>query len=194
MDREARHVAVHGVAKSRTGLSNWTELNWRAQALWRPCDLKDSSSEDCGLSSFSRVFKSPDWSQLCCGCTLHEGSSQPIPASWFACDFLTPTPSPCKASLVLFSHPNPSQSSRRNSSPFFSTRNSTTGSAFTHLFLLWNPDILSALVTHLPVTSLLRLPALFSSAWCHSLVLSCIVIFSKAGIWPYASSSISNNS
>ena len=28
MDREAWHVAVHGVAKSRTWLSDWTELNW----------------------------------------------------------------------------------------------------------------------------------------------------------------------
>ena len=28
MDREARHAAIHGVAKSQTGLSNWTELNW----------------------------------------------------------------------------------------------------------------------------------------------------------------------
>ena len=26
-DREACHVAVHGVAKSQTRLSNWTELN-----------------------------------------------------------------------------------------------------------------------------------------------------------------------
>ena len=30
MDREARHAAVHGVAKSETGQSDWTELNWRA--------------------------------------------------------------------------------------------------------------------------------------------------------------------
>ena len=29
MDREAWHAAIRGVAKSRTWLSNWTELNWR---------------------------------------------------------------------------------------------------------------------------------------------------------------------
>ena len=28
MDRKAWHAAVHGVAKSQTWLSNWTELNW----------------------------------------------------------------------------------------------------------------------------------------------------------------------
>ena len=30
MDREAWHAAVHGVSKSRTWLSNWTKLNWKA--------------------------------------------------------------------------------------------------------------------------------------------------------------------
>ena len=33
MGREAWHVAVHGVAKSRTRLSCWTELNWSTY-LW----------------------------------------------------------------------------------------------------------------------------------------------------------------
>ena len=28
MDREAWHTAIHGVTKSRTRLSDWTELNW----------------------------------------------------------------------------------------------------------------------------------------------------------------------
>ena len=28
MDREAWRAVIHGVAKSQTPLSNWTELNW----------------------------------------------------------------------------------------------------------------------------------------------------------------------
>ena len=28
IDREAWHAVIHGVAKNRTRLSNWTELNW----------------------------------------------------------------------------------------------------------------------------------------------------------------------
>ena len=39
MDREAWHAAIHGVAKSRTRLSDWTELNWRL--LWEErCEYK----------------------------------------------------------------------------------------------------------------------------------------------------------
>ena len=40
MDREAWRAAIHGVAKSRTRLSDWTELNWTelnhriAFAIW----------------------------------------------------------------------------------------------------------------------------------------------------------------
>ena len=33
MDREAWHAAIHGVAKSRTRMSDWTELNWNLTFL-----------------------------------------------------------------------------------------------------------------------------------------------------------------
>ena len=33
MDREAWHAVIHGVAKSRTWLSHWTELNWTTPVL-----------------------------------------------------------------------------------------------------------------------------------------------------------------
>ena len=36
MDREAWRASIHGVSKSRTGLSDWTELNWKADI----CDLE----------------------------------------------------------------------------------------------------------------------------------------------------------
>ena len=35
MDREAWHAAVHGVAKSQTWLSYWTELNWFLSKMLR---------------------------------------------------------------------------------------------------------------------------------------------------------------
>ena len=34
MDREAWYVAVHGVAKSWTGLSGWNELNWMENVIF----------------------------------------------------------------------------------------------------------------------------------------------------------------
>ena len=34
-DREAWRAAIHGLAKSRTWLSNWTELNWDANMMYK---------------------------------------------------------------------------------------------------------------------------------------------------------------
>ena len=34
MDREAWHAGIHGVVKSRTWLSDWTELNWKRLDGW----------------------------------------------------------------------------------------------------------------------------------------------------------------
>ena len=39
MDREAWSAAFHGVAKSRTRLSDWTELNWTEYFLWASYSL-----------------------------------------------------------------------------------------------------------------------------------------------------------
>ena len=39
MDREAWHIAVHGVTKSQTRLSNRTELNWQQQQRSLMCKL-----------------------------------------------------------------------------------------------------------------------------------------------------------
>ena len=42
MDREAWSAAIHGVAKSRTRLSDWTELNWNVYNCCKRKSLKPS--------------------------------------------------------------------------------------------------------------------------------------------------------
>ena len=34
MDKEAWHAVIHGVTKSQTHLSNWTELKWKTKEKW----------------------------------------------------------------------------------------------------------------------------------------------------------------
>ena len=54
MDRVAWCVAVHGVAKSRTRLNNWTELTWRMQRSQTQMNETSLKSEILGkLESFS---------------------------------------------------------------------------------------------------------------------------------------------
>ena len=36
MDREAWRAVIHGVAKSQTQLSDWTELNWTESLFCKP--------------------------------------------------------------------------------------------------------------------------------------------------------------
>ena len=44
IDREAWRAAIHGVANSRTGLSDWTELNWTEVLVSYLTDLHNQSS------------------------------------------------------------------------------------------------------------------------------------------------------
>ena len=47
MDREAWRAAIHGVAKSRTQLSDWTELNWiqrRQQSMYYSLVINEMNS------------------------------------------------------------------------------------------------------------------------------------------------------
>ena len=85
MDREAWLASIHGVAKSRTRLSNWTELNW-----WK---LKVLVSQSCSTLCVPRDCYLPDpsvhgisqarileW----VGISSRE-SSQPRDQTWISC-------------------------------------------------------------------------------------------------------------
>ena len=77
MDREAWHAAIHGVAKSRTRLSNWTELNWTEYSLrtsqvvrwWRIC---------LPVCQWRRCSFNPS-----VGKNLWRGNGNPLQYSWF---------------------------------------------------------------------------------------------------------------
>ena len=61
MDREAWRAAIHGVAKSRTRLNDWTELNW-TEALF--CFLQEFTNESHNQRTWHcreawRPFNSP---------------------------------------------------------------------------------------------------------------------------------------
>ena len=57
MDREAWHAAIHGVAKSWTQLSNWTEPNW-SKFKFKKKSLMDESKEAmrCIDAFISEIF------------------------------------------------------------------------------------------------------------------------------------------
>ena len=50
MDREAWSAVIHGVAKSWTPLSNWTELNWVRELFWL-----GGIPKSCNLIAFLRI-------------------------------------------------------------------------------------------------------------------------------------------
>ena len=52
MDREAWHAAIHGVAKSRTRLSDWTELNWSSIHTTEQYSVIKNDMEESLLTSY----------------------------------------------------------------------------------------------------------------------------------------------
>ena len=66
MDREAWHAAVHGVAKSRTRLRDWIELNWHKKGCvpWEVGELGESP-EHAQLQLFLCLTSAcPQWGAL----------------------------------------------------------------------------------------------------------------------------------
>ena len=72
MDREAWLAVIHGVAKSRTRLSKWTELNWVAQRVKCPpakretwvqsLDWEDPLEKEMATHSSTLAWKIP-WTE-----------------------------------------------------------------------------------------------------------------------------------
>ena len=82
MDKEAWHTAVHRVAKSRTRLSNRTELNWYHVYQFIPCDSKKKLK----FHFTTRLF--------CCPACMHAKSLQ-------SCSTLRPMDCSLPGSSVL---------------------------------------------------------------------------------------------
>ena len=61
MDREAWHAVIHGVAKSRTWLSDWPELNWEAKRKVKVTQLSSGSAVWMLQVKFSGIYSVLDY-------------------------------------------------------------------------------------------------------------------------------------
>ena len=65
MDREAWRAAIHGVTKSRTWVSDWTELDWTDEGIY--LSYSDNKNQSCfpfGCKCIEK--KNPRWKQKSC--------------------------------------------------------------------------------------------------------------------------------
>ena len=67
MDREAWRAAIHGVTKSWTRLSDWTELNWSSKGYTRNISINSQTSLKEGMVLLSFIYRS---AVLCCAKSL----------------------------------------------------------------------------------------------------------------------------
>ena len=63
MDRVAWHAAIHGVAKSRTRLSNWTELKWIGLLWWLSSKETDCQYRRLKRRGFDPWVRKIPWSR-----------------------------------------------------------------------------------------------------------------------------------
>ena len=95
MDREAWSSAIHGVAKSQTWLSDWTELNWIA--LWKK---QENSRKTSALLTILKPLTV--WITRKCGKFWKRWEYQTIwPVSWGACKWVKKQQlEPCMEQLI----------------------------------------------------------------------------------------------
>ena len=82
MDREAWRAAVHGVAKSWTQLSDWTELSWNlgcclALKVWGNTDTSRASTYQWGRSGWINITVTSSFSRMLLRDTLHSSPGSP---------------------------------------------------------------------------------------------------------------------
>ena len=89
MDREAWRAAIHGVAKSQTWLSDWTELNWTDRLCVCVRSVAQSCLTLCDPMGFNtRLFcpwESPGKNTGLCCHSYSRGSSQLRDQNWVSC-------------------------------------------------------------------------------------------------------------
>ena len=56
MDREAWRAAIHGVAKSQTQLSDWTELNWNDNNGISSLYVRTKSFKDLKVGAETKIL------------------------------------------------------------------------------------------------------------------------------------------
>ena len=92
MDREAWRAVIHGVAKSRTRLSDWTELNWKWGIQIEksyPNKIRQTYITCIGSKCLSILNVCPNTAHCQCSISINANSFASVPQSPQATTFLS---------------------------------------------------------------------------------------------------------